>query len=150
MIYNSMRWGMNLDRKDIARVQDLYKNREARKIVSVAEELPPIVCPDFMQRSPAKFCVGNDALRIFPIDKFPGFADPNRIWKRAVEVQRAKCKAFGIHISILNFARSTLTAFNSGATEKAFSVLSSVTACCLRERAGMQRFSGRYSFGTPN
>src|ERR1700719_1995363 len=104
---------MNLERERVGRIQDLYQNRKTKGIVAFTENFLSIVSPDFVQRSPTKFGLGNDALCIFAIHQFPGF--PNRVLARehAVEVglkfstapysfhiQRFKRQAVELHICV--------------------------------------------------
>src|SRR5580704_41091 len=77
---------MNLERKSLGSIQDLYQNRKTGGVVPFAENLVAIVIPDFVQRSPAKFRLRDDALGIFAIHQLPGFADLIFTRKCTVEV----------------------------------------------------------------
>ena len=82
---------MNLQRKSLGGIQDFDQNRKTRGVVSFAENLTAVVSPDFVQRSPAKFRLGDDALCIFAVDQFPRFANPIFARECAVEISFAVC-----------------------------------------------------------
>src|ERR1700722_15059570 len=77
---------MDLERESLGSIQDLDQDWETGRVVPFAENLVAIVIPDFVQRSPAKFRLRDDALGIFAIDELPGFANLIFIRKCTVEV----------------------------------------------------------------
>src|SRR5580692_949825 len=101
---------VNLNGKDIRRIQDLHKDRKTRVCVPVAKYLVAVMHPEFVQRDPLEFSLGYHTLYVFAVDKFPRLAN----WVLAREfatkmglqlvttpnsfhVQGLKSEAFGIH-----------------------------------------------------
>jgi hypothetical protein len=60
----SMARRVDLNGEDIGGIQDLYKDRKTRVLVSIAKYLGALTDPELVQRDSAKFRLGNDTLGV--------------------------------------------------------------------------------------